>query len=203
MPEDVKHCVACQTEFVAGIDHCSDCGGLLESGELPAQRTRSALDEQLAAALPDASEPQEVDPPDTLASTLPGEQAELVARALALEGVTSLLECEGEQKLRGPHEPPSPPIAVKRPVSIYVAQTHVETTLEIVRSLESDDVIGDQWLAEGEAVEGFADQSKPKLEDVVPASAATPLEAEGSGGLRLLIPFLIITAIVGLFLFAL
>lgn len=144
--EDARHCPDCRNEFVAHVEVCSDCGRPLQPGELPRVSTRREEEPAHEVGIPEHGVPPEApDPPDTLVATLPGEDAEQVARALALEQITSLLDCDGTQELRGPFEPPKPALARRKPVSIYVAAQHVDDAHAVIESLMHEDPIGEQW----------------------------------------------------------
>jgi hypothetical protein len=202
---EANHCPDCRNEFVAGITMCSDCGQPLRPGELPRGARPAALvvEEESDAPL-HGEAPDLPDPPDTLVATLPGEDAERIARALTLEHISSLLDCEGTQELRGPSEPPKPAIARRKPVSIYVAHTRVDEAREIIESLVGVDLIGEQWRS-GDAgddghEEGAAASSAPRA--AVPAAQGPhDLEApaaEGSG--RYLVLLAILGAILAVFI---
>lgn len=135
-------------------------------------------------------------PPDTLLATMPGLQAEFAAKALTLEGMTCLLECDGLKQLRHPHQEPSDPLAVTWPVSIYVAGPQLGEARQILASIQRTDVIGDQWTT--------ADAASARRSRT-PYYMPTPRERPTSGdlaprpegtGLR----FLILLALAGVFL---
>lgn len=155
---EANHCPDCRNEFVAAITTCSDCGQPLHPGELPRGGRAAApvgseeVDVPLHGEAPDPPEP-----PDTLVATLPGEDAERIARALTLERITSLLDCEGTRELRGPNEPPKPAIARRKPVSIYVGHARAGEAREIIESLVGVDLIGEQWRS-GDAGEDAGEE---------------------------------------------
>jgi len=199
---DVTHCPNCRTEFVAGIAACSDCGGPLKSGELPRGRERLVDEDPLPTdAVPGAEYVPE--PPDTLLGTFPGEHAELIAKSMALEGLASLLECDGVEQLRGPHEPPKAPLARKKPVHVYVAQARLADAQEIADSLAEADFIGDQWQDESAGEIDAEDDDDRTLDEAVylrPAAEGVP-SPEGTS--IYLLVFAVITAIVAVFVFLL
>lgn len=142
-----SHCPRCATEFVAGIAQCSDCGGPLTPGELPrAGAARPSRSAPSSTAGPVVEGPL----PDHHLCTVPGEQAETIARALTFEGIVSLLVCDGMQRLRGPGHESTGPLASRRPVDVYVAAADWEEAEAVVASLDGPDLIGEQWLDEGE-----------------------------------------------------
>ncbi|MBI1818121.1 MAG: hypothetical protein HYR72_24335 [Deltaproteobacteria bacterium] len=136
----VQHCPACRSEFIAGVAACTDCGGPLELGALP----------DLAAVTAGKS-PIVYDSPDTLLTTLPGVRADLVVRALVMEGIACLLECEGQTKLCGPTDVSQGPFAVTLPVAIYVSGSRMEEAVAVVQSLDRADLVGVEW-SEGDPV---------------------------------------------------
>lgn len=215
MKDEVSHCQDCRTEFVAGVTRCSDCGRPVTPGELPPRKRNDERDEARDPRYAQApSAEATVDPPDTELTSIPGEQAELVAKALALEGIPSLLACEGEEQLRGPHEPPKPPIARKRIVDIYVPQSRLDDAREIADSMASGDLIGDQWLettipGESETA-GQSDFERAMVEtheddgDAPGYQAgAQPVAPRAEGGNPSLLLFFIVTLLIAAFLFLL
>jgi len=205
MVSETLHCGECRTEFVGGITACSDCGGPLQSGELPPHGPESLAD-SVAAAMPAAdTEGEAPEPPDTLVATLPGEDAELVAKAMTMERITSLLECEGSQELRGPHEPPKPALARRRPVSIYVAHSRVDEARAIIESMTGTDLIGEQWR-EGAGHDGAVrddagdDAALPgAVSDGVRTASSPPEAPRAEGAGRYVILLGLVTLLVGLF----
>ena len=201
MTAEAKHCPDCRNEFVASVEQCSDCGAPLKQGELPRGGSPEPEHEDAGYDVPEHGIPPEpVEPPDTLVATLPGEDAERVARAMALERITSLLDCDGAQELRGPNEPPKPAIARRKPVAIYVSHSRAEEAREIIDSLTDTDPIGDQWREGDSAAESIED-AEPAPDEVQSPVAAADLEApqaEGSG--RYLLILAALGAVLALFI---
>ena len=83
--------------------------------------------------------------PDTLLMTVPGLQAEHAAKALTMEGLTCLLECDGLKRLRQPGDEAPEPLAVTWPVRLYVHFTDLTEAKRILDSIAAPDVIGQQW----------------------------------------------------------
>jgi hypothetical protein len=138
---DVQHCETCRTEFVAGVPVCTDCGGPLALGPLP-ERPAKGSPANVAAGDEYRC--------DRLLARLPGAQADVAAKALNLEGVTCLLECEGIRRLCPPDRESDEPLAVTLPVAIYVRGECEREAREILDSLPAD-VIGNQWAEEAQA----------------------------------------------------
>lgn len=203
MSDQTSHCPICRTEFVAGIAACSDCGRPLLPGELPPRDRNSAPSQ--GGGGPDAI----VEPPDTMILTIPGEQAELIAKALAVEGIPSLLECDGIEQLRGPYEPPKAPLARRKPVDVYVPESQVDIAREIAQSMLDSDLIGDQWRDAEFAPDANTTTDDHDDSDATGASSAyeggTAADAasrpQPEGGRPSLMLFLLVTLLVGLFLF--
>jgi hypothetical protein len=99
---------------------------------------------------------------DRLLARLPGAQADVVVKALNLEGIPCLLECQGIRRLCLPDREPGEPLAVTLPVSIYVQVERMQEAQDILDS-SSADVIGEQWAEEPQAAE---------VEETVEAEAA-------------------------------
>jgi hypothetical protein len=143
--------------------------------------------------------------PDTLLVTLPGMQAEFAAKALTVEGLTCLLECDGLKRLRYPNQEPPEPLAVTWPVSIYVARTQRDQAREILASTERTDVIGDQWAGR---VTHAPPRSRRPQQGSIARAEQLPMRptqrvypgprAEGTG-----LRFLVLAALAGLLLYAL
>lgn len=200
-----SHCPACATEFVAGVTRCSDCGGPLTPGDLPASAPSAR--KAASVSLPPAAEAAGLtELPDQPLCTVPGEQAETIARALTFEGITSLLVCDGLQRLRGPGQESTGPMANRRPVEIYVSAADLEEAEAIVASLEGGDLIGEQWLSEAEDEDDVASASPviPKPAAVEPASEPelpAPTKPSSSGGVLLVI--VVLLAVIAAFVAAL
>jgi len=181
-----QHCLACRTEYVAGVTACADCGGPLEPGPLPEDLPAPA---DSAPGSP-AREALTAEPPDTLYATLPGAQAEFAAKALTMEGIGCLLECRGIRRLRLPGEEPTEPLATTLPVNIYLPGRRIAEAEQILGSLAGDDPVGGQW-SDGKAAPDS--ESEPAIENPMesapaplrPALQPAPLRQEGTG-LRLL-----------------
>jgi hypothetical protein len=162
----LQHCAACQTEYVATALACAECGGVLQAGPLPRFEGR----DDPAPAMDGAVEPME--PPTRVVATLPGAQAEQLAKLLTMEGIVCLLECEGLQRLRRPDDPVPEPIAVTLPVTLSVPPSRFDDAQAILASLDQTDAIGTQWTDEGapnqpgsdEALEEDAEESVTDLE---------------------------------------
>lgn len=211
MSEHTSHCPICHTEFVAGVAACSDCGRPLLPGELPPRARNDDGPDAVRTTTASGAEIT-VEPPDTLLAEIPGEQAELIAKALALEGIPSLLVCDGVEQLRGPHEPPKPPIARKKTVEIYVPHTRMDDASEIADSMTNVDLIGDQWL--DHAPEGSVEQTAAGRDDVISAAtamnadsaadetiAAQPIEPRPEGSRPSLLLFVLVTLIIAVFVY--
>jgi len=200
MTDDLQHCPACQEEYVAGVAACVECGGALQPGALDRTRprARSAHAGQLAGDPGAAS-------PDRLLARLAGAQADLAVRALLLEGIDCRVECAGIVKTYAAGAPPAEPFAVTLPVTVYVGESQHDTAQEILASLSSEDVIGDQWsAAELEAEPASAEEGdagdapagdQPASDEPIPDAPV----AEGTSLRTVLL--IVIAAIVLLFLF--
>jgi hypothetical protein len=141
--------------------------------------------------------------PDTKLIDLPGLRADFAVRALTMEGVVCGLECQGIRKIRLPDGPPEEPFAVTLPVSIYVPSDKLAEAQIILRSLESDDLIGAQWesVPEGEESEGsdlgpsLGPPDWPPTEDPEPEPSPTVGPPQGESTTLRLIVFLIIASL--------
>lgn len=167
-----SHCPACATEFVAGVARCSDCGGPLTPGELPAASGPSPYDDSASAipGLPPMAAATAI--PDRLLCTVPGEEAETIASALTFEGITSRLVCDGLQRLRGPGQQASGPMSKRRPVEMYVLDEDFAEAEAVLESLDGHDLIGEQWLEDGETA--TAPAARTPFADVAETTADTP-----------------------------
>ncbi len=141
-------------------------------GELP--RTSPARPSRSAPA-PTSGPVADGPLPDHFLCAVPGEQAETIARALTFEGIVSLLVCDGLHRLRGPGQESSGPLAARRPVDVYVAAADREEAEAIVASLDEPDLIGEQWLSEGE---GDADAESPRRSPVVEPESQAEMTGE-------------------------
>jgi hypothetical protein len=164
MASDPQHCPTCQTEYVAGIPACADCGGPLVPG--PLQRYAAPAPGAAAAAAPTAAAF------DAVLARLPGLQADRAVRALLLEDIPCFVDCQGLTKTYQPGGPPAEPFAVTLPVTVSVRQADLASAHEVLASLESEDLIGDQWsdaevaaAAEAAAAEGAGQGEAPATPD--------------------------------------
>ena len=135
---------------------------------------------------------------DALVTTLPGQQADQLVRMLLLEHIPSAIECDGVRKVYT--EPPAQPYAVTLPVTVFVHAEDLEAAREIAASLESDDLIGDQW-SDGAPSEEHEEPFSPDMtaldsdepppapieEPAPPPVAAAPLQPERSPLITLII----------------
>jgi hypothetical protein len=143
MAGDPQHCPTCQTEYVAGIAACAECGGPLTPG--PLERYAAPRTANAKAAAATAAPTGEF---DAVLAQLPGAHADRAVRALLLEEIPCFVECKGLTKTYLPGAPPSEPFAVTLPVTVHVRRGDLDTAREIIDSLESDDLIGEQWSDE-------------------------------------------------------
>lgn len=168
MASDPQHCPTCQTEYVAGVTACADCGGPLAPG--PLQRYTAAPAGGATAA------PAAAAAFDAVLAQLPGLQADHAVKALLLEDIPCFVDCQGLTKIYQPGSPPSEPFAVTLPVTVSVRRADLDTAREVLASLESDDLIGEQWsddeiAAAAEAAAADAaepDDAQPTPEDGAP-----------------------------------
>lgn len=143
MATDVRYCESCWTEFVDGIQRCSDCGGPLLDGELP--RVRPVTEEEEASFVAIAPDLSAI---DSLAAEIPGQDAEHFAEALKIEGIVSRLECGDLVRFRGPGQKATGMISLSEPVRVFVSAADLESARDILESINQADLIGDAW-AEG------------------------------------------------------
>lgn len=191
----MSYCEECWTEFVDTVQRCSDCGGPLVAGELPAVRSRV---EEAVAGEVGAVDLAAI---DSLITELRGEEAEHFAEVLRMEGVHSRLECGEFVRYRGPGQKPTGPISLTLPVRVFVAAAELDQARDILESLGQDDLVGDAWLEGAEAVE--LDDEDPELRSDRGTGHVAPTEirAEGVSSRALLV--LILAVAVGLiFMFA-
>jgi hypothetical protein len=144
---EVLHCEGCRAEYVAGVPSCADCRGSLTPGALP------RANPPREAARSEANPESEVVAVDAFLLTAAGAQAEIFATALNMEGVTCLLECQGIRQWRRPSQKSGTALASTLPVSLYVARADQERAREVVTSLSSEDLVGEQW-AEDPSLQG-------------------------------------------------
>lgn len=172
MSSGFQHCPACDEEYVAGIAACVECGGALQPGPLP--RLERGERRAAAAAAAPAAAAAIAGAPDTLLTELPGREAHEAAVALLQEGIVCAVECDGASKVYLPHQSPREPFAVSRQVSVFVAADQVERAGEILASLQSEDLIGEQWASTPPPEAGLGD-IEPEPADAEPPSDAAPL----------------------------
>ncbi|MFN8643772.1 MAG: hypothetical protein U0802_19725 [Candidatus Binatia bacterium] len=199
MANEPQHCPTCQTEYVAGIAACADCGGRLAPGPLeryaatPARGTTRTGGEAAPAAAAAF---------DAMLAQLPGLQADHAVKALLLEEIPCFVECQGLTKTYQPGSPPAEPFAVTLPVTVRVRSADLETAREIVASLDGDDLIGEQWSDEeiAEAAESAAAPAGVPFDDGGAGDPAT--EAPVAQGTSMVTAVVIFVVVVGLlFLF--
>jgi hypothetical protein len=159
MATDPQHCPTCQTEYIAGIAACADCGGALSPG--PLDRYTGAPAPSRPAATPATGAF------DAVLAQLPGIQADRAVRALLLEEIACFVECQGLTKTYKPGTPPTEPFAVTLPVTVHVRQADLDTAREVIASLDSEDLIGEQWSDE-EIAEAAEAAGVPPEEVVMP-----------------------------------
>ena len=141
MATEPQHCPTCQTEYIAGIAACADCGGPLSPGPLGRYTGAGAAPSQPAAATSTGAF-------DAVLAQLPGIQADRAVRALLLEEIACFVECQGLTKTYKPGTPPTEPFAVTLPVTVHVRHADLETARDVIASLDSEDLIGEQWSDE-------------------------------------------------------
>ena len=176
------------------MQRCSDCGGPLLDGDLPAVRPREDEDETVEAAVVDLAAI------DSLVAEMPGEEAEHFAEALKMEGVHSRLECGDVVRYRGPGQKATGLISLSKPVRVFVAQPELEAAHDILVSISQEDLVGDAWAAGADAVEiEDVDAADDAIETIAP-----PLEPSAAGtNSRSLIALLLAIAFGLVFLFVL
>jgi hypothetical protein len=79
---------------------------------------------------------------------MPGLQADMIATALTMEGITCLLECQGLRQLRRAEEPSPGLLAGTFLVAIYVAADQIEKAQGVVESVTRGQLIKEQWVAD-------------------------------------------------------
>lgn len=187
-----QHCPSCETEYVAGIAACADCGGPLSPGPL----------EHMAAPAP-PPEPPGVQTAafDTVLATLPGLQAHHAVQALLLEQVPVVLECQGIVKTYQPGSPPNEALAVTLPVTMRVRADDLDGAREILDSMAAEDLIGEQWN-EGEAVEAEDPSDAPLAVTARQGEAAPsgePIQPEGRSMTSAIVVVVIVVVLLFLF----
>ena len=159
MATEPQHCPTCQTEYIAGIAACADCGGPLSPGPL-GRYTGAAAPSRAASAVATGAF-------DAVLAQLPGIQADRAVRALLLEEIACFVECQGLTKTYQPGTPPTEPFAVTLPVTVHVRHADLDTAREVIASLDSEDLIGEQWSDE-EIAEAAEAAGVPPEEVVMP-----------------------------------
>lgn len=197
MANEPQHCPTCQTEYVAGIAACADCGGPLAPGPLG----RYTAPRGAAAAAASAAAP--TGDFDTVLARLPGLRADHAVRALLLEEIPCFVECEGLTKTYQPGSPPTEPFAVTLPVTVHVRGADLDTAREVLDSLESEDLIGDQWS--DEEIAAAAEAASPSAGAPVdqPASATEDDPAAGAPqpqSTSMVAVMLVVVVVIGLLL---
>jgi hypothetical protein len=143
MSRDFQHCPDCQQEYVAGVATCVDCGKPLQPGPLP--RFEGGGTRPAAGASGTAAQSTAGDGSDVFVVELPGLEAHEAVQALLMEKIACRASCDGLEKRYSEGSPPQGPLATSLPVSIFVAAQHVEAAEEIIASIRSGDLIGEQW----------------------------------------------------------
>ncbi len=186
----VRYCQECWTEFVATVQRCSDCGGPLQDGELPAARPR---DEEIEDGEVVTSDLADI---DSLITELPGEEAEHFAEALRMEGVHSRLECGEIVRHRGPGQKATAKISFSLPVQIFVADAERERARDILESINQEDLIGDAWSEGAEAEEIYERESLLQADAELDQTAPPEIRTEGISSRAILV--LLLAVAVGL-----
>jgi len=197
---ELQHCPDCQEEYVAGVTACVECGGALHPGPLERLARRARRSEAAPAEHEDEAEQSY-----SLLERMPGAQADQAVRALLLENIGCRVECAGIVKTYAPDAPPSEPFAVTLPVSVYVSEAQHATAQEILASLQSGDVIGDQWSTVEAEPETNPDEGEPppsESADDTPAVAQVTAEPGAESTSMRTVLLIVLAAIVLLFLFA-
>lgn len=193
MAAGVRYCESCWTEFVDGVQRCSDCGGPLLDGDLPRERPRDAEEAPFTTI---SADPAAI---DSLAAEMPGEDAEHFAEALKIEGIVSRLECGNLVRYRGPGQKATGMISLREPVQVFVAAKDLDVARDILETISRGDLIGDAWT-EGS---GEVDVEDSDLLWTVPSEsdAAPPnLQPEGTSS-GSLVALVLAVAVGMLFLF--
>ncbi|MDX2166490.1 MAG: hypothetical protein SF182_05480 [Deltaproteobacteria bacterium] len=206
MSRDFQHCPDCQQEYVAGIAACVDCGQPLQPGPLARFERGAAPAAPRTGATAAAGAAADG---DVFVVELPGIEAHEAVQALLMEKIACRATCTGLEKRYSEASPPQGALATSLPVSIFVAAEHVEAAQEIIDSLKTGDLIGEQWSAaphpdevEAAAEDDFeplpiepgptlaAPEPQPDLADLAPAAQST------SG--RTIVLLIVVAVIVGL-----
>lgn len=199
MASDPQHCPHCQTEYVAGITACADCGGPLSPG--PLERLERGAGKPARGAAQTAAPAVTAHAAfDTVLARLPGLQADHAVRALLLENIPCFVDCQGLTKIYQPGSPPAEPFAVTLPVTVSVRAADVDTAHEVLASLESDDLIGEQWS--DEEIAAAADAAAPHDAHDDTAHGDPDEGAPQAQGTSMVTAVLIVAVVIGLlFLF--
>lgn len=201
MANEPQHCPNCQTEYVAGIAACADCGGPLAPGPLERYAARPARGAATAPPAAGAAVPATGAGFDAILAQLPGLQADHAVKALLLEEIPCFVECQGLTKTYQPGSPPTEPFAVTLPVTVRVRASDLDSAREIVASLNEDDLIGEQWSDEelAEAIEAGAPPAGVPFDDGGTAPHAGAPEAQGTSMVTAAVILAIVVALLFLF----
>jgi hypothetical protein len=189
---DVQHCLTCATEYVAGIEACVVCGTPLTPGPLPRDGPTGHRAAPRAAGRDSA--------PHFLLVQRPGLQAHHLVKALLLEDIPCLLECDGLRKTVLSGEDLAEPFAVTLPVSVYVAHHRAAEARQILASLEREDVIGDQWR-ESDSVETVSPVLEAVQDDARSTRPASAADHEPTRGEATSLRFAVLLAAAALVLY--
>ena len=138
VPENVQYCANCRAEFQGWVTVCSDCGGALQRGAMAETGESARRPLQAAAAAAPA-------PADELLAELSGTPAHYLSQALAMEGIASVLECEGILQFHGPGRPEQMPLAATLPVAVHVAHGDLARAQDILQSITEEGQVLDPW----------------------------------------------------------
>ena len=124
---------------------CADCEVPLQAGAPPDPAAPQEAGLEVTSS--DGSRKIAFEAPDVLLVTLPGQQADYLASALADADIFSLLICEGEQQLCGPGQARRGPLAVTLAVEVYVPEARHAAATEILHaSTEQGEVVPPQGV---------------------------------------------------------